>query len=175
MDISDELKKFCEFGNEHLQQDIQNEIEILKKKSYFFNVISIAEKFDEKIKLGFFNEANIYYLKLKKYHDYDIGEVFELNILDKNKKQVSKYKGGNNTEEYDFIENLLGHYYFVLEDNLYNQEINGKNITIPLDSSFKEKIKECCLNKELMSLAAYVKLNEEVKLKHTEINKKIKL
>lgn len=168
MDISSELKKFYSIGNEQLQKDIQEEIEILKKKSYFFNVMSIADKFDEKIKSGFFNEANIFYLKLKQYHDYDLGECFEIDVLDKFKRKVSKYKNGNNTVEFDFIENSLGHYYFTLEDNLYNEEIKGKKITIAMDISFKDKIKEVCLNKELLSLANYVKLDGEVKDKLEE-------
>lgn len=175
MDITEEMQKFYAVGNEDLQKDIAEQIETLRKKAYLFNVLNVAEEFDKKIESGFFEHAGIQFLELKQYHDYDIGEVFEIRVLDGNKTEVSKYDGGNNTVEFEFIENLLGHYYFVLEDNLFNSDIDGKTSVVELNKDFKEKIQMMCLNNELMSLSDYVKLDKEIPQSATNNNKKRKI
>jgi hypothetical protein len=175
MDITEEMQKFYAVGNEELQKDIQEQIEILRKKAYLFNVLNVSEEFDKKIASCFFEQAGIQYLELKQYHDYDIGEVFELRILDEQKKEVSRYDGSNHTVEFEFIENLLGHYYFVLEDNLFNLDIDGKTIILELNQEFKDKLQSICLNDELMTLSNYVKLDKEVPQNTNKNHKKRKI
>lgn len=161
MNISQDIEKFYALGNEQLQKELQEQIELLRKKSYLFKVLDISLKMDEKIKSGFFEKVGFCYIELKKSFDYDFGEAVEISIIDRNNQFVSKY-WENSIKEYKFIDDLLGLPDFVLEENLFNKEFNGKTIVIPLNSDFKEKIKEICLNEELLILANYVNLNQTI-------------
>lgn len=162
MDISEEMKKFYELGNEQLQEELQFKIEELQKKSYLFKVLNIINKIDEKINNKTFENANVYYVLLKKHHDYDFGNVFDIELLDNQKKVIHKYNyDGNYIFEYDFFSELISNYHFSLE-YITSKPGDKTDFTLKLDETFKDKFKKICLNNELFAISNYMHLEREV-------------
>ncbi len=162
MDVSEEMKKFYELGNEQLQEELQFKIEELQKKSYLFKVLDIVNKIDEKIRDNTFENANMYYVELKKYHDYDLGYVFDIELLDEKKRVVHKYgSDGNHIHEYGIVSDLISSYQFTLEYIIENDR-DENEFVLKLDETFKDNFKNICLNNELLTLSNYMNLEREI-------------
>ena len=178
MDIKKEIKHFREIGYESLQDHINEEIKELKAKKYLFKVVDIMNQLDKHIKEGLFEKKSICYMQFVKTYDHEIGDFLDkIEILDKGKNEINKYFNENHIPEYAIIYQLFSYVYFKLEDNLYNQKIEGKPIIIELNEHTKEKLKILLLNNELCKAYDYIDLlekmpekeNTDIKIKNNKI------
>lgn len=167
MDIQKEFQMFQELGYNSLKEKLNEQQEELRKKQYLFNVLNILEQFDKAIKSGFFIKNQNKFLFLKQDYDYDIGHVFsKVDLLDENKKSQTKYNyDGNFFSDIEFVKKLLDKSHFVLEENLFNEEIIEKTIIIELDEKTCEKLKNYLFNEELKIILDYMEMSKDLKNK----------
>lgn len=178
MEVKKEIEQYYSCGYQSLENEFQEQqLEIIKKR-YLFKVLDIMNQLDKHIKEGLFEKKSICYMQFVKTYDHEIGDFLDkIEILDKGKNEINKYFNENHIPEYAIIYQLFSYVYFKLEDNLYNQKIEGKPIIIELNEHTKEKLKILLLNNELCKAYDYIDLlekmpekeNTDIKIKNNKI------
>lgn len=174
MDIQKEIETFHNLGYETLVQELSQQEEDIRVKKYLFKIIHNINALGNCITQGIFKEKDICYIKFTQKYDYDSGEgLSDIEILDQNKNQKTKYINGNYTPEYEHIYKLLDGRNLTLENGLFNEEIIKKTIILELNENTKETLKSYLLNTKLRKSFNYIELLEKIPEKLTnKINKK---
>lgn len=163
MNLEEELKKFKEEGFEAIQKDLQIQQEDLRKKQYLFKVLNNMNLLQKAIDDKFFIKNDSEYLHFEQSYDHDYGEVLtEFYFLDSNKKQKTKYNGGDYTDEIELITKLLHYYNFVLEDNLFNKDIIKQEFLLKVDNNLVPTLKKLLLNEDLYKAINYIDMLEKI-------------
>lgn len=163
MNLEEELKKFKEEGFDAIQRDLQSQQESLRKKQYLFKVLNNMNQLQDAIDNGFFVKNDAQYLQFEQNYDHDFGEVLtDLYFLDSNKKQKTKYNGGDYTEEMEFINKILHYYNFTLDDGLFNNDIIKQKFILKIDEHLVPTLKKLLLNEDLYKAINYIDMLEKI-------------
>lgn len=176
MNINEELEKFNKEGFEAIQKELETQQEDLRKKQYLFKVLNNMNQLQDAINNGFFEKNDAQYVHFEQSYDHDYGEVLtEFYFLDSNKRQKTKYNGGNYTEEVEFITKILHYYNFVLDDGLFNNDIIKQEFILKMDDNLVPTLKKLLLNEELYKAVNYIEMLNKIPEKHSTKTSKKKI
>lgn len=174
MDIQKEIQMYKELGYKNLLNELSVQEEELRMKQYLFKVLEHLNKLDKLIKDNVFSNENVDYMELEQTFDHDIGVIFLIEILDKNKEEISRYKGSKYCTSYEKLNNLFSGDEFKLEEDLFNKDILTKTIRVKLDETAKEVLKEILLNSDLVKAFNYIETLNKIPEKENKNKNKNK-
>lgn len=173
-DITQELLHLQENGYEYVMAQFALQEQKIKEKKHILNVhyafLSLEKMVDNK---DFINNG-VAFILVSNYYDYDIGNIVDFTLLDKNHELVEKYNSkGNYTHCQGNTRKILSK--LIFDNNFVNLEFKqGKAMQFALTKDDLANFKNMLLSDKLNAYLNHALLDTQLSEKPAD-NKKMKI